>query len=241
MIVLKYFIWFILFGFMGWVYESLAMTIWTGKWENRGFLFGPLIPIYGFGAIALTIVLSIYHLSNLQVFILSVLGSVILEMSTSILLEKLFHAYWWDYSEVPLNFQGRICLPASLGFGIAGLIVRDICLPIAIKVTSHMSSITLQVIALLLAGLLAADTATTVSDLVNFDSKVKYVMTRFDSKISLAVENIKMVAGRKQRSTLRRIKGFKIKDKKRYNFITALMNKIRSMRQEGDTNEVKRC
>lgn len=104
-----------------------------------------------------------------------------------------------------------------------------------------MSSITLQVIALLLAGLLAADTATTVSDLVNFDSKVKYVMTRFDSKISLAVENIKMVAGRKQRSTLRRIKGFKIKDKKRYNFITALMNKIRSMRQEGDTNEVKRC
>lgn len=39
MIVLEYFIWFILFGFMGWVYESLAMTIWTGKWENRGFLF----------------------------------------------------------------------------------------------------------------------------------------------------------------------------------------------------------
>lgn len=111
MIVLEYFIWF-----MGWVYESLAMTIWTGKWENRGFLFGPLIPIYGFGDITLTIVLSIYHLSNLQVFILSVLGSVILEISTSILLEKLFHAYWWDYSGVPLNFQGRICLPASLGF-----------------------------------------------------------------------------------------------------------------------------
>ena len=80
MIVLEYFIWFILFGFMGWVYESLAMTIWTGKLENRGFLFGPLIPIYGFGAIALTIVLSIYHLSNLQVFVLSVLGSVILEV-----------------------------------------------------------------------------------------------------------------------------------------------------------------
>lgn len=103
-----------------------------------------------------------------------------------------------------------------------------------------MSDITLQVVALILAGLIAADTATTVSDLINFDSKVKYVMTKFDTKMTVVVENIKMVASSKQRSTLRRIKGFKIKDKKRYNFITALMNKIRDMRQEGDTNEVKR-
>ena len=237
MIVLEHFIWFILFGFMGWVYESLAMTVWTGKWENRGFLFGPLIPIYGFGAIALTIVLEHFGLNNKQVFILSVLGSVVLELSTSILLEKLFNAYWWDYSNVPLNFQGRICLPASLGFGIAGLVVKDICIPIVMKFTGHLGVIGVQVIALIFAGLLAADTATTVSDLINFDAKVKYAMNKFDNRMEVVVENIKLAVGANQSSTLRRIKGFKLKDKKRYNFIAILMDKLRNIRQEGDSNE----
>ena len=58
-----------------------------------------------------------------QIFLVAFLGSIVLEYGTSWALEKLFHAYWWDYSSMPLNINGRVCFPYSVGFGVAGLIV----------------------------------------------------------------------------------------------------------------------
>ena len=124
--ICKYFVYFIIFSFFGWIWETIYCTVKNREWANRGFLFAPLCPIYGVGAVAIILVANNIGVSNYQwwhIFIIAVLGSMVLEYVTSWLLEKLFHAYWWDYSDMPLNINGRICLPCSLGFGVAGLIV----------------------------------------------------------------------------------------------------------------------
>ena len=234
--IMEHFIWFIMYGVMGWIYETMAMTVWAGKWDNRGFLFGPMIPIYGFGALALTIVLELYQLNNWQVFLVSVLGSIILEFSTSVALEKLFNASWWDYSTVPLNIQGRICVPASLGFGIAGLIVKKICMPFVVNCTRDLNTNIMQLIALVLMSLLAADTATTVADLISFDKKVKTAEDKFNEHMDNVVGDnigiktrlmlIKEFATKSQQGTLKRVKHFKGRRGKSLSYMVELIKKV---------------
>ena len=122
----RYFLWFLGFGLLGWIYETSYVTIKEKKWSNRGFLFGPVLPIYGVGAALICAVVEFVLKDGYtwwQIFLISYLGSVVLEYSTHWTLEKLFHAYWWDYRDMPLNINGRVCVPASIAFGLAGLLV----------------------------------------------------------------------------------------------------------------------
>ena len=124
-------LYFALAGFFGWIYETAAMSFYEGKWDNRGFLSGPFLPIYAFGCLGCLLVFSFLMpgSSMLQVFLVGVIGSAVLEFATSVVLEKVFHCAWWDYSICPGNIQGRICPPASLGFGVAALIIVFIVNP----------------------------------------------------------------------------------------------------------------
>lgn len=175
--ICRYFVYFVVFSFMGWIYESAYCTIKGGKWENRGFLYGPIVPIYGVGAAALVGVTEIIHAyvgeySWWQVFLIGYVGSIVLEFSTHWILEKLFHAYWWDYSNMPFNIQGRICLPFSLCFGGAALLVVYLIAPFTLRITNHIPSIFMELIALVFMGVVAADTTLTVSALTNFERNV---------------------------------------------------------------------
>lgn len=118
-------LYFAILSFMGYIYECIVMVLWTGKWDNRGFLFGPIIPIYGFCAVLGTLLFEYVYITYnpLTVFLISMFGSAVVEFVVHYFLEKKFNAIWWDYSKSPFNIQGRICLPASIGFGIAGLII----------------------------------------------------------------------------------------------------------------------
>ena len=114
---------FILYSFLGWIYETLFCIITSRHWSNRGFLYGPICPIYGAGVVLLTLLVRFAHhrgmtLSAVSIFMVSVIGSALLEYVTSYMLEEVFHATWWDYSHLPLNFNGRISLFTSLGFGV---------------------------------------------------------------------------------------------------------------------------
>lgn len=132
---------------MGWIYESIYCTIRAKKWENRGFLYGPLCPIYGAGGVAITAIadfISVHTDATFtwwQIFLVAFFGSIVLEYGTSWALEKLFHAYWWDYSSMPLNINGRVCFPYSVGFGVAGLIVVYFIAPFTKLITGWMSPI----------------------------------------------------------------------------------------------------
>ena len=99
----KWFDIFVVFSCIGWIYETVYCMIKWKKWENRGFLYGPLCPIYGTGVIGVMAVLQIFNALNVEytwwmIFIICMLGSIVLEFGTHWTLEKLFHAVWWDYS-----------------------------------------------------------------------------------------------------------------------------------------------
>lgn len=177
------FIWFILYSVIGWVFETIYCSIKDLHWDNRGMLFGPYCPIYGVGAVA--DVLLCRHLdSPVAVFFCCVAGSAILEYVTSYVTEKLFHAVWWDYSDIPLNLHGRICLSCSLGFGVAGLVILYGIHPFVASLTQWMPLIAQEAVSLCLMAVFAADCAWTVDSLATINQKLEETTRAIDSQIS---------------------------------------------------------
>lgn len=121
MIVYDYFLLFFFCSVLGWLMEVTCKLIQFRRFINRGFLIGPYCPIYGFGAVFVTWLLSDFSASPVAVFGLAVLICGTLEYLTSYLMEKLFHARWWDYSQKKFNLNGRVCADTLLPFGLLGL------------------------------------------------------------------------------------------------------------------------
>lgn len=130
------FLWFLLYAFIGWVYESVLVSVSERRWVNRGFLNGPLCPIYGCGAV-LAIVLLHDFTNPIEIFLISSFGASILEYITSWGMEKLFHARWWDYSHYRFNIQGRICLLGAIVFGFGGVLIIDVVQPQVERLTAR--------------------------------------------------------------------------------------------------------
>lgn len=120
---------FFLYSFCGWIYESTLVSIQHKTWVNRGFLNGPIVPIYGAGATAVYLFLSGIPDEPVLIFVIGMLVATVLEYLTSYVMEKLFHAKWWDYSNYKYHFQGRICLLASLLWGFLSLLMMDVLQP----------------------------------------------------------------------------------------------------------------
>lgn len=192
---------FMIYSLMGWVYESIFCTIKGGKWEKRGFLYGPICPIYGVGAVLLSgvILLAGGHASALntwQIILLSAVGSAILEYATSWALERLFHALWWDYSDVPLNLHGRISFFSSLGFGFAGLLIARVIAPFAEGLMDEVSPILTELLSLLLLSVFIADLTLTVTALLHFDQMVQRAEENFNQNMDLLVDGAARKAAR---------------------------------------------
>ncbi len=111
---------FIIFSFIGWAWEVILYLVRDHKFVNRGFMIGPICPIYGVGGILIITLLSRYKNDPVTLFIMAILICSIVEYYISYIAEKLFHIRWWDYSKVPFNINGRISLITSLFFGILG-------------------------------------------------------------------------------------------------------------------------
>ncbi len=105
------------FSFFGWIYESTFVSIRDRKLINRGFLTGPLLPLYGTGATLVYVTLRPLEAHPSLLFISGMAIATITEYIVALLLEKLTHAKWWDYSNEPYNFQGRVALIPSLFWG----------------------------------------------------------------------------------------------------------------------------
>ena len=114
---------FIVYAFLGWICEDIYCGVGKRKFINRGFLYGPYCPIYGFGALLVIYPLLMVSKHPIVVFIFGMVLTSILEYITSFVMEKLFATRWWDYSTYPFNINGRICLQNSLLFGLMALVV----------------------------------------------------------------------------------------------------------------------
>ncbi len=117
------FLLFIFYSMLGYLLEITIFSIEEKKFVNRGFLFGPYCPVYGFGSLFITYFLTGYRYDPLIVFVFGVIVTSIVEYITSYLLEKIFHNRWWDYSNHKFHINGRVWLVNSLRFGLGACFV----------------------------------------------------------------------------------------------------------------------
>lgn len=108
---------FFLYCFFGWLWEAFYVFVSTGQWVNRGFLHGPFLPIYGFGALIILWLTAPVKENIWMIFLLGMLGATALEYISGVMIEQLFHVRYWDYSSFPLNLNGYICVPCSIFWG----------------------------------------------------------------------------------------------------------------------------
>ena len=108
---------FIIYCFIGWCWESSFVSVKKKKWVNRGFMHGPLLPIYGSGAVLILFVSLPFKAHPVAVYFAGMIAATILEYVTGVLMESLFKVRYWDYSNQKFNFQGHICLTSSLAWG----------------------------------------------------------------------------------------------------------------------------
>lgn len=173
---------FFIYSFLGWIYETALVSIREKQWSNRGFLIGPICPIYGFGALVFILLGS--SLNLWQTFLACMVSSAVLEYGTAWALEKFFHAAWWDYSHMPLNLNGYICLPASLFFGAAGTVVSHYLHPFLFPPVRALPDAAQNVAALLLIAVVSADATLTVSSLSDFVTRMKAFETTVNQSIA---------------------------------------------------------
>lgn len=177
------FLTFMIYSILGWLFETVYCSIVHFSWDNRGMLNGPYCPIYGFGAI-IAIHICQYFSSPVIIFIVCAAGSAFIEYFTSFLTEKLFHAVWWDYSYLPLNINGRICLSVTLGFGLGGLIVTYFLEPVVSSLLLPVSQTIQEAAALLFMAVFAADLALTLDALTSLNQKLAALEDSINSSIA---------------------------------------------------------
>ena len=155
-IVLQFFI----FGFAGWCMEVILKYRQYHRFINRGFLTGPILPIYGFGVMLITVVvgnLASVESGVVMTFAMSLVICGIVEYLTSFLLEKIFHARWWDYSQKPMNLHGRVWIGNLVLFGLAGVGIIHIVNPFLFPALDRFPVSVRKALATGLLCVLAAD------------------------------------------------------------------------------------
>lgn len=185
-----YFLWWSVFG---WFLEVVDRTLETGGFENRGFLNGPICPIYGFGVIIITHALAPLKNNFVILYFLSVIICTSFELFVGVLLEKLFHAKWWDYSEEKFNYKGFICLRISLLWGVGSVLVICVAQPLIEKVVSKIPYTGGNIFAAVMLLVIAIDIAATLSDIRQFNMRLKqidYIATLLHDKSIALGENI---------------------------------------------------
>ena len=124
---------FLIYSCIGWCLEVIYAAVTTGQLINRGFLNGPVCPIYGFGVLIVLLVLEPVKDNLALLFFGSMVLTSALEFFIGFIMEQFFHDKWWDYSENPFNIKGYICLEFSLVWGAACVLVVDVIHPMIFK------------------------------------------------------------------------------------------------------------
>ncbi len=183
---------FFIYSFLGWVWESLYKTIRQKKWVNRGYLNGPWLPIYGFGALMILFVTLPFKQHHMIIFVLGMVVASIFELVVGCGMEKLFHVRYWDYSKMPYNIRGYISLPVSILWGVFSLILVNIIdLPIS-RFVSTLPSIGIYLFDLVFGILFLLDVVFSTIQALNLKKILKHHpnMLSVDDQMLKKVEKV---------------------------------------------------
>lgn len=163
---------FLLYSLFGWVYESCLVSVKRKSLVNRGFLNGPIIPIYGAGAVLICIILDPVSKNLLLVFLGGMVLATILEFVTSYAMEKLFHAKWWDYSNYRYNIQGRICPIVSLFWGVLSVLMTIFLKPLSNSLIHRIPRRIGEILAIIIMLIIFVDLVSTVISTLKLNQKL---------------------------------------------------------------------
>lgn len=226
-----YFMLFIIYAVAGWICEVTLQLIQKHKLADRGFLIGPYCPIYGCGAILITLCLTPFNEHPIGLFILAMVLCGSLEYATSFIMEKAFNARWWDYSNMRFNINGRICLETLVPFGIAGLLIIYVFNPFLISMIGLMGENVLNITSIAILVIFVADVIVSSKIIYNFKKTNKEVSQQ-ESKDSTEIisEKVREILRNKSFLNRRLIEAFP-------DFTTILKEKGEELKRK--TAEVK--
>lgn len=200
----KYIILFFAFSFLGWLMEVMLVIFKERKIVNRGFLIGPCCPIYGFGGLIMTLLLQNIKNNPILLFLLSLLICSVLEYETSYVMEKLFHARWWDYSNRKFNINGRICLTNMIAFGLLGCLIIYILDPIYFEKIKYLSTQILNIICIILLALFLIDSIFSIKIIKN----IKLIKKNMKDNTEEITRRVKEILIEKSALTRRIVEAF---------------------------------
>ena len=149
---------FYIYCFIGWCFESSYVSLKQRHWVNRGFLTLPMLPIYGSGALAILVVTIPVRGNYLLVYIFGLLSSTILELITGAVMESMFKVKYWDYSNQKCNFKGYICLSSSIAWGFMSVLLTEVIHNPIEKLVLNMNHVLMGIILGVVSVLFIADT-----------------------------------------------------------------------------------
>ena len=173
--IVEYLWFFIIYAFLGWSIEVSFHTVTSGKFVNRGFLNGPICPIYGFGMIILIFLLGSLVEHSLILFIASFFLTSILEFITGFILEKIFDTKWWDYSEKPFNIKGYVCLSFSILWGLAAVFVFNIVHPAISNFISILDNTIGNILVVFFLAYFIADFIVTIQGILKINKNIRLI------------------------------------------------------------------
>lgn len=180
-----YILYFYIYSFLGWLVESIYCSALEQKIINRGFLNGPICPVYGVGALVVILGLYPYKDNIMAVFLLSIILTSTVEYITGTILEKIFKTSWWDYSKHKFNIQGKVCLLNSILFGILSVIIIEIVHPSIVDIIDESNKNILYII-------LIFAIITTIIDLIITAKALNSLTVKVDMITNL-MEDIKII------------------------------------------------
>ncbi len=159
------------------------------RFVNRGFLLGPICPIYGCGCLLLTLLLSKYQNDTIALFALTILLCSILEYATSWIMEKIFKLRWWDYTNMKFNINGRICLETMLPFAVIGVLVIKYCNPFIIGIINKLPNIVIIILTIMFMSMLVIDMMISCNVIFNLKRATTNIRKDSTEEIKKAIHN----------------------------------------------------
>ncbi|MDD6467980.1 MAG: putative ABC transporter permease [Erysipelotrichaceae bacterium] len=182
------FYFFLIYSFMGWCMETCLVSFNSKEFVNRGFLNGPLCPIYGTGATAIYLCLQPLKDHLLAVFLGGMVLATAIEYLTSLVMEQAFHARWWDYSDKKFNLQGRICLSISLCWGLLSVIMLEVFHPIVLFIVNQIPVTLGKIVGWVIIILVSTDLFVTVKHVLSLNNKLE-ILTQMRNDFIRRVES----------------------------------------------------
>ena len=173
--------WFFLYGFIGWGVEVVYAAIKTHKLVNRGFLCGPICPIYGFGMVGLVYSVSLIpmpgsgSMSAVSIFFIGMFLTTAIELVGGWALFKIYHIRWWDYSEMKFNLGGYICPQFSLLWGLGSVLMIKVVHPLLARGSNPMPFKVMLILDIVLFVLFAVDVAVSTAAAIGLNKYLREI------------------------------------------------------------------